>query len=295
MEPFEPHSGRRGARLALVSLGLLALLAIVAFSSRGGFGHRSRASPTGDYFSYAFTVFLIVFVLAIPVAVWAFALRAREDLAPRRSFQARVIGGLLTIVFVGLIVAAVVSFKHHASALLHLDPTALEGGAKSVAHNQHAAKARYEPQFKWIVVWIVAACAAIGAVVAAFLYRRRAQGAPTPLADQASVGEELAASMTDAIDDLEAEPDPRRAVIAAYARMESVLARRGLRRRLSETPLEYLQRVLLGLTGRKDAVARLTSLFERAKFSRDEIDGAMKQDAIGALRELRDDLQGSPQ
>lgn len=294
MEPSEPHSRRRGARLALVSLGLLALLAIVAFSSRGGFGHRSRASPTGDYFSYAFTVFLIVFVLAIPVAVWAFALRAREDLAPRRSFQARVIGGLLTIVFVGLIVAAVVSFKHHASALLHLDPTALEGGAKSVAH-RHAAKARYEPQFKWIVVWIVVACAAIGAVVAAFLYRRRTQGAPAPLADQASVGEELAASMTDAIDDLEAEPDPRRAVIAAYARMESVLARRGLRRRLSETPLEYLQRVLLGLTGRQDAVARLTSLFERAKFSRGEIDGSMKQDAIGALRDLRDDLQGSAQ
>lgn len=294
MEPSEPHSRRRGARLALVSLGLLALLAIVAFSSRGGFGHRSRASPTGDYFSYAFTVFLIVFVLAIPVAVWAFALRAREDLAPRRSFQARVIGGLLTIVFVGLIVAAVVSFKHHASALLHLDPTALEGGAKSVAH-RHAAKARYEPQFKWIVVWIVVACAAIGAVVAAFLYRRRTQGARAPLADQASVGEELAASMTDAIDDLEAEPDPRRAVIAAYARMESVLARRGLRRRLSETPLEYLQRVLLGLTGRQDAVARLTSLFERAKFSRGEIDGSMKQDAIGALRDLRDDLQGSAQ
>jgi hypothetical protein len=294
MEPSEPHSRRRGARLALVSLGLLALLAIVAFSSRGGFGHRSRASPTGDYFSYAFTVFLIVFVLAIPVAVWAFALRAREDLAPRRSFQARVIGGLLTIVFVGLIVAAVVSFKHHASALLHLDPTALEGGAKSVAH-RHAAKARYEPQFKWIVVWIGVACAAIGAVVAAFLYRRRTQGAPAPLADQASVGEELAASMTDAIDDLEAEPDPRRAVIAAYARMESVLARRGLRRRLSETPLEYLQRVLLGLTGRQDAVARLTSLFERAKFSRGEIDGSMKQDAIGALRDLRDDLQGSAQ
>jgi hypothetical protein len=99
--------------------------------------------------------------------------------------------------------------------------------------------------------------------------------------------------MSSAIDDLEAEPDARRAVIAAYARMEGVLGRHGLRRRPSETSLEYLRRVLRDLTSRADAVTRLTSLFEQAKFSRHEIDSAMKQDAIGALREIRDDLQGS--
>jgi hypothetical protein len=99
--------------------------------------------------------------------------------------------------------------------------------------------------------------------------------------------------MSDAIDDLEAEPDARRAVIAAYARMEGVLARHGLRRMPSETPLEYMRRVLLGLTGRADAVKRLTSLFEQAKFSRHEIDSPMKLAAIGALREIRDDLRGA--
>src|SRR5207248_9846230 len=106
--------------------------------------------------------------------------------------------------------------------------------------------------------------------------------------------DDLVASMSDAIEDLEAEPDARTAVIAAYARMERVLARHGLRRRPSETPLEYLRRILLGLTTRADAVTRLTSLFEQAKFSRHEIDGSMKQDAIGALRTMRDDLQAAP-
>ena len=81
-------------------------------------------------------------------------------------------------------------------------------------------------------------------------------------------------------------------MIAAYARMEGVLGRHGLRRRPSETPLEYLRRILLGLTARADAVSRLTALFEQAKFSRHEIDASMKQDAIGALREIRDDLRG---
>ena len=129
-------------------------------------------------------------------------------------------------------------------------------------------------------------------VVALFYgHRRRKRRSATAARRRPTVAEDLAASMADAIDDLEAEPDARRAVIAAYARMEGVLARHGLRRRPSETPLEYLRRILLGLTARADAVSRLTSLFEQAKFSRHEIDGAMKHDAIGALREIRDDLR----
>ena len=40
-------------------------------------------------------------------------------------------------------------------------------------------------------------------------------------------------------------------------------------------------------------MSRLTALFEQAKFSRHEIDSGMKQDAIGALREIRDDLQAT--
>jgi hypothetical protein len=154
--------------------------------------------------------------------------------------------------------------------------------------------ARYEPRFEWIVFWIAVAGIAISATAMVITWRRRKRRKAIPLDLVDSVTEDLAASMTDSIDDLEAEPDPRRAVIAAYARMEAVLARHGLRRNPSETPLEYLRRILLGLTTRADAVRRLTSLFEQAKFSRHEIDGAMKQDAIGALRELRDDLRGTP-
>ena len=48
-----------------------------------------------------------------------------------------------------------------------------------------------------------------------------------------------------------------------------------------------------GLTARGDAVQSLTRLFEEARFSRHEIDAAMKRDAIGALRAIRDDLQGA--
>jgi hypothetical protein len=108
---------------------------------------------------------------------------------------------------------------------------------------------------------------------------------------EATIADDVADSISDAIEDLESEPDSRRAVIAAYARMEGVFGRHGLRREASETASEYLQRILLGLTTRVEAVARLTGLFEQAKFSDHAIDGRMKQDAINALRVIRDDLR----
>jgi hypothetical protein len=101
----------------------------------------------------------------------------------------------------------------------------------------------------------------------------------------------MATTIDEAIDDLEAEADARRAVIAAYARMERTFERHGVGRRASETPLEYLRRVLLELTTERRAVGRLTDLFEEAKFSRHEIGAPMKRDAIDALRTIRDGLQ----
>jgi hypothetical protein len=149
--------------------------------------------------------------------------------------------------------------------------------------------APYNPTFRWPVLW--ATLVILVALGAYLLWRRsRAVPAAAPSADE-TVADAFAASIDGALDDLENEPDPRRAVIAAYARMEGVLARKGLSRNQSETPLEYLQRILLGLTSRSDAVTLLTGLFERAKFSRHEIDGNMKHDAIDALRAIRDDLQ----
>jgi hypothetical protein len=72
--------------------------------------------------------------------------------------------------------------------------------------------------------------------------------------------------------------------------MEGVFSRHGVRRQVSETATEYLQRLLFGLTTRITAVERLTGLFEQAKFSDHPIDGRMKQDAIDSLRLIRDDL-----
>jgi hypothetical protein len=289
---MEPPVTGRSIRLALVAFALLALLGVVAFASRSGLGHQSQAKPSPGYLNYAFTAFLILFVLMIPIAAYALALQAREGEVARKSYRQRTLESIGMLFFFGCLAFIVIYLKRHHHSLFPLNSKALKNSTLGKDH-PHGHRAAVEPQFEYTVLWIALAGLVVGGGWFYFVWRTRKKRTAVPLELEQTVAEDFAASIGDAIDDLESEPDARRAVIAAYARMETVLARNGLRRRPSETPVEYLRRILLGLTSRGDSVSRLTSLFEQAKFSRHAIDVSMKQDAIGALREIREDLQGA--
>ena len=289
---MEPPVTGRSTRLALVAVGLLVLLAVVAFASRSGLGHQSQARPSPGYLNYAFSAFLIVFVLFIPIAIYGFVIQAREGEAKRKSYKQRTLESIGTMMIFGFVAFIFFYLKSHHHSLLHVNTNGLKNG-QQLLNGRNGHRAAVEPQFEWAVLWVAIVGLAVGAGWFYYTWRTRKKRTAVPLDAERTVAEDFALSISDAIDDLEAEPDARRAVIAAYARMEAVLARNGLRRRPSETPLEYLRRILLGLTARGDSVSRLTSLFEQAKFSRHEIDAAMKEDAIGALREIRADLQGA--
>jgi Domain of unknown function (DUF4129) len=125
--------------------------------------------------------------------------------------------------------------------------------------------------------------------VAALLGARARRRGEKPVDD---VADALAAVLDDALADLRADRDPRRAVIAAYARMERLLAAHNVPRHPSEAPFEYLGRVLLELDTSAAAVFELTALFERAKFSQHAIDEEMRDEAIAALAAVRDELRG---
>jgi hypothetical protein len=293
MEPFGEPRGR-GARLALVAGALVVLLAIVALASRAGFGRHSHASPTSNYTSYALSAFLIVFALMIPVTIYAFLIQMREtELGKPRSFPLRVLYQIGMVFLFGAVGFALVYLRTHNGHLFGIHVTPFRPAGSGSATGASGAHHGLEPRFEWLVFWIAVVGLAVAAIVLFVTRRRRPKGLK-PMEAASDVGADLVSSIGDAIDDLEAEPDARRAVIAAYARMESVLARHGLRRRASETPVEYLRRILLGLTARTDAVVRLTDLFELAKFSRHDITASMKGEAIGALLEIRDDLQAAP-
>jgi hypothetical protein len=137
------------------------------------------------------------------------------------------------------------------------------------------------------VVWAVAAVAVAAAGWAAARWVR-ARGTVAPPEHRQAPGEPvLEEALRLSLEDLRGEPDPRRAIVAAYARMLAVLGRLGVRRRAAEAPMEYLRRLLGALEGDPGPVRRLTDLFERAEFSRQPVTEAMRGEAIDALEAVR--------
>jgi hypothetical protein len=133
-------------------------------------------------------------------------------------------------------------------------------------------------------IWTILAVAA-GAATAAFVIIRRAT--PPSDVERPPLPEEIVRAVDDSIHDIEREPDPRRAIIRAYARMEGALARSGIARRPSETPFEYLEAALRRLMVPAEPVRGLTELFEVARFSDRHLDASAKQRAIDYLLEVR--------
>jgi hypothetical protein len=137
---------------------------------------------------------------------------------------------------------------------------------------------------------VAALTAGIGAGVVGFAglalvrARRRREGEIEPRATVAAGARDAAAAAA-------IPADPRAAVLAAYARMETALASVGLARRPSDAPREYLARLEAGLGGGRAPAARLTELFERARFSPHPVGEESRAEAIGALETLRMELE----
>lgn len=90
----------------------------------------------------------------------------------------------------------------------------------------------------------------------------------------------------DGLDDLRAEPDPRVAVIRAYARFEHALAAARAPRAPSQTPTEFMRTTLARLAVPVRPVARLTTLFEIARFSDRHVDATARDSACDCLDEI---------
>ncbi len=283
----------RAGRLASSGVALLALLALVALASRGhrpSGGGPSRAHHSADLvIEYGILVAALVGLALFLFLVYALVTgRGGAALPARKEWMLRL--------FVAMVVIAVGLTFLAARFLRRLH------GRGSSSPAQTAPLATPRPgkppapapdqtlRFEWTPVIVVGAVALAALVAAVIVYLRTRPRRDTR---ETSPAERLSDVLDDTLDDLRAERDPRRAVIAAYARMERALGSYGLPRRLYEAPLEYLARVLLELQASASAVGRLTDLFERAKFSRHEIDETMKNEAIGALEALRAELRGA--
>jgi hypothetical protein len=296
----QQRSRRRGppqpqpARVALLALAAAGLLALVAAGAargplRGGGG---RPAFPVDLVASLLALLLVAVVACLVLAL--VALFPDQRLRPPRSHRRSV---LVALVPLGMIVLLWL-FGEPLGLLDRLQGDSATPSTLPVLDLPETPLPPADPGPMPLLVAGAAVVAMVTFVVAWVLADRRRRGPPRTAAER------LVELLDDTLDDLEHDPDPRRAVIAAWARMERGLAAAGLPRRPAEAPFEYVGRVL-GAEGsgepqggapvgrapvRPEHVHRLTSLFERAKFSRHTIDQAMREEAVAALRAVRGDL-----
>jgi hypothetical protein len=283
----------RARTLLLVAAGMTALLAIAGAVSHGrplSLSGRA-AGPSATFVDYAFTTFLLLLAVGAAIAVYAFLQSERIDQErPRRSlWQSMLLFYALT--GLALLIAHYAHVTHHLQEYIRAHH--VQTGASAGPPHKRQPSGGRSAAFRWDELAVLAA---VTAAAFAYLLWRRARSRPLrELPDSAGARVEVTALLDDAVDDLRNEQDVRRAIIAAYARMELALGAHGLARRRSEAPLEFLERALGRLHVSADAVRRLTHLFEWAKFSHHEPEAGMKDDAIDALLAVRDELRAPEQ
>jgi hypothetical protein len=289
-----------GARKLLLSgAAVTALLAFVAIASHahrpgGGTGGGSVQAPSllSDYLS---TIALVVMPIGAVLVIWGLANRRRQQKLQGRTDWRRTI---VAVAIISLLLSAAVFTADRRQRDAGgrpgaLPPIGILGGAtgpKAPQTRQPAAAKPHTPQWRWLPVLVLGSLLA-GIVVTVGLATAHARRNRVALDEEAELMRALDDALSDSLDDLRAEHDPRRAVIRAYARMEKTFAAYGVPREEHETPVEYMGRVLDSLRVSSYAVRRLVQLFERAKFSPHEVGPSMKDDAIEALAGLRSELE----
>lgn len=265
---------RRFFLSAVAVTALLALAASVAVTRPLRAGGKRIGSAPISLLDHTIPIIVIVGGLALLAFVpWLGLGMARRD--HRRSFAERVLRAVAIVAVVVAVIALVLRHIHGASTI------GKQGYRGTVGAVSQAAS------FHW--AWLLAV-AGVGCLLVLLVFVDRQR--PAAGRSESRRGERLAGAISESLDDLRADLDLRRAIVAAYARMETALAATGLPRNPAEAPHEYLERALLSVDASAGAARRLTELFERARFSQHEPDARMRDDAIDALVAVRDELRG---
>jgi hypothetical protein len=267
----------------LTPIFLLLLLGVVVVAASADLGGESldAREATGALATLLFAlgaVWVAGLLVASPLAT---GLTARAEVAAQRRWSQ-------TIALI-VIVVAILFMLSGAGRLGNRGPNRVDPAAptgEQLLRGREPGRTLRTPPIDWVVVLAVFGVAFVGFAAAARMVVRSNKA----VIREVEAREALAAILDDTLDDLRAEPDPRKAVIACYSRMERSLASYGLPRRPFEAPEEYLGRVLEELQSGSPSARRLTRLFERAKFSEHSIDASMKGEAIEAVSELRSEL-----
>jgi uncharacterized protein DUF4129 len=282
---------------ALRATGLLAaLLAVVAIASRAGpdwGGTPSGGGGASDAFLDVALGFLGVAAAAALLLLAAGLRRPRRRRpepdregvgGPLGRRRARLAAAGLALALLGIAIGVLVALGGSGTPSRGTEGAAPATTATTPA-SRPARMHRSSGGPDRLGVAVAAAAAAIALGLLGLAARRRDVEPPGR-----GAGRSLGLAVREVLPDVAAETDPRRAVIAAYVGMERSLGAHGLPRRAPETPVEYATRILAAAGLSREPAERLTDLYERARFGGGPVIPMMRQEALGALGDIRRDL-----
>jgi hypothetical protein len=291
-------SAMRSLAPVAVALAVVAALA----GSVGGLG-AGKSNLRPQTASDVFTVALTLLAIAVAAGSVAFAsslplpslLTLSNEPRRRSSFAQR----CLAVVVLATAVGVGELLLRRRARTLH---ATVAGTAGRQVHHVALSSVRFSAPAAGYTLLAVLVVAALAIGLPAWRRRRwatalgplvpmQAHPGPDALAGDARDGSLPAAIMAVSVANPEDEPDSRRAIVAAYLAMTQAAASCGAPREPNKTASEYLRR-LLGIAGAPVSAARaLTSIFERARYSREAIGEEGRSLAITCLREIREGIE----
>jgi hypothetical protein len=287
--------------LGIAVLVLVILLTVIGGAAQhGASAAQLRRGPASVVLTVLITLAGLTGIVSLGLLFWGLVTRNRRSLdssEPKRHSPILVAGAALAVFACLAGLLALAARARHLQSFAGLGGRLLPHAGRTPGPIPFNATASFATA--GVVVGIVALLVTIN-LVRSMGWRRVLRRLSSLLSDPAAASDDeakrpelealgtLLAEVT--VEGPETEPDPRRAVVACYLRMLEVGARHGPERRDSETPAEYLRRMLAATATAIAPATSLTGLFERARYSEQPVDESMRSGAIAALGALRRDL-----
>lgn len=291
-------SGSARPFVAVIVLCLLLFGVLIGAVSETSQGNSSlKVGPASDALTVALTLAGAVVVASVILAIWTLA--QRQGGSDQSSFgrkKSSWLTRIFTFIALGLFLAVLDLFPR-----IRAHPRTIKGHTAIVGSGRPSvSQVGFRASAALATVAVLAALVLIGILSARYkkLARRRRLATagwldrdPDAPLDDTGFAETLADSLASVrIADPNDEPDPRKAIVAAYLAMVHAAGQAGAIRQPDVTPSEYLELLLNALGVSVSAAGRLTALFERARYSTMPCDESLRSSAIDALQQVRDEI-----